>query len=303
MPRFVERNWLWQPQRVVMLIECQNCGAPLKVKARDRTARCAYCGRDNYVQSTRTIAQQTPPGWRPPQQWLPPPQFPAPSVHIQLNPALARRGSAGCSVLVALLGVLVAGGVAFGVMAFAGGSGGGLPWDKTASWDGKSTLRCEVNGQLTIENKIANVATGPVISAGTNCRITVINSTLSGQTGIDGGMNVTIEMRRSRIEATQRGVSCGVNCKVSMREQSRISGKEHGVYGDANLKVEVRDSAVVSQEVAIHGGPVTNVTGHGCDLQGPTFAIQGGHASKVDLVGCKVKGPKELLSGSTISER
>lgn len=289
-----------------MLVECQNCGAPLDVKPKDRVVRCAYCASNNQVNRTRTIAQQTPPGWRPPQLWVPPAHFPAPSVQIQLNPALARSGGAGCSLLAAMFGVVVVSAVAAGAMMFSRGGGGGgvaLFEDKATAWDGTSTLRCNANEQLTIENKTANVPSGPVISAGTNCRLTIINSTLKGQTGIQAEMNVTVEMRKSRIEAAQKGISCGLNCNVSLREQSRISGKEYGVHGDVGVKVELRDSAVVSQEVAIHGGATLSVTGNKCELQGVNHAIQGGMASKVDLVGCTVTGQKELQLGSNISER
>lgn len=55
-----------------MLIECQHCGAPLDVRPKDKLTKCKYCGTTSRVQSLKTVAQETPAGWRPPKQWTPP---------------------------------------------------------------------------------------------------------------------------------------------------------------------------------------------------------------------------------------
>ncbi|HEY6560340.1 MAG TPA: hypothetical protein VI072_23815 [Polyangiaceae bacterium] len=62
-----------------MLIECSYCGAPLDVRPNTRVTKCKYCDSTSQVQATRTVAHETPPGWRPPQQWTPPVQFAADS--------------------------------------------------------------------------------------------------------------------------------------------------------------------------------------------------------------------------------
>jgi hypothetical protein len=63
-----------------MLIECSYCGAPLDVRPNTRVTKCKYCDSTSQVQATRTVANETPAGWRPPQQWTPPVQFPADSA-------------------------------------------------------------------------------------------------------------------------------------------------------------------------------------------------------------------------------
>lgn len=63
-----------------MLIECSYCGAPLDVRPNTRVTKCKYCDCTSQVQATRTVAPETPAGWRPPQQWTPPVQFPADSA-------------------------------------------------------------------------------------------------------------------------------------------------------------------------------------------------------------------------------
>lgn len=55
-----------------MLIECNNCGAPLDVKTKERIVKCAYCGVQTQLAEARTVAAATPEGWKPPQQWQAP---------------------------------------------------------------------------------------------------------------------------------------------------------------------------------------------------------------------------------------
>lgn len=52
-----------------MLIECNNCGAPLDVKGKERIVKCAYCGVQTQLAAARTVAAATPEGWKPPEQW------------------------------------------------------------------------------------------------------------------------------------------------------------------------------------------------------------------------------------------
>ncbi len=293
-----------------MLIECQNCGAPLDVRPRDKIVSCRYCKRQNRVNQTRTIAQQTPQGWQPPQRWVPPQHFPAPSVEIQFDSSGVASGArTGCIVGLAMMIVLIGAAVAMFVIMADGSSssGGGLSGlsglTGAAGWDGKSTLQCGTNESLTIENKVANVPNGPVVQADTNCKLTIINSKLSGQTGIAGDMNLTVTMRQSSISATQTGISTRMNSKIFVRDNSTVSGKEFGIKGDVSTQVEIRASHVSSNEVGISGGPTLNVMGRDCTIKGGSSAIRGGMAAKIDLTKCTVTGSKDVGLGSTVNER
>ncbi len=99
-----------------MLVACSHCGAPLDVQGGTISfVKCRYCGRTNQLQSLRTVAPQTPPGWRPPPVWTPPPYMPAgPSP-------LKYRGGAAPALIVplALVLVLALAGVVAGVIAAA----------------------------------------------------------------------------------------------------------------------------------------------------------------------------------------
>lgn len=55
-----------------MLIECNNCGAPLDVKDKAPIVRCCYCGVQSRLERARTVAAQTPEDWHPPPEWRPP---------------------------------------------------------------------------------------------------------------------------------------------------------------------------------------------------------------------------------------
>lgn len=56
-----------------MIVECDNCGAPLDVKDAQRFAKCGYCQATSRIKSLRTMAMETPAGWEPPKEWMPPP--------------------------------------------------------------------------------------------------------------------------------------------------------------------------------------------------------------------------------------
>ena len=99
-----------------MLVECNNCGAPLDVKPNEQRSKCRYCGATTLVQNTRTIAPTTPPQWQPPRQWVPPAHVPADSAKTLIYSAgflvehalglLVTLGVGGLIAALAVCGVL-----------------------------------------------------------------------------------------------------------------------------------------------------------------------------------------------------
>lgn len=92
-----------------MILECSRCGAPLNVTEGKRLIKCAYCGASSEARSLRTVAPETPRGWRPPREWMPPPNAPQAS-----RAPLRYRSPAttGVPLAIALIGlVAVVGGV------------------------------------------------------------------------------------------------------------------------------------------------------------------------------------------------
>jgi hypothetical protein len=97
-----------------MIIECGHCGAPLDVKANEKASKCAYCGTSNQVRTQRTIAFETPAGWRPPPQWTPPPHFAANSQQVLMYRAVGK--GIGLIVGISVFGVLVTVGAIVGAV-------------------------------------------------------------------------------------------------------------------------------------------------------------------------------------------
>jgi len=94
--------------------ECGHCGAPLDVKKGERTAKCTYCAAPNQVQTTRTVAFETPPDWRPPPQWIPPANFAADSTQtLTYHAVRAVSGVVRAIVTMAVVGVIAVGAIGF----------------------------------------------------------------------------------------------------------------------------------------------------------------------------------------------
>lgn len=64
-----------------MLLECNNCGAPLDVDGQPDVVKCGYCGASASLAHLRTLAARTPPDWQRPKSWTPPKHVPADSSH------------------------------------------------------------------------------------------------------------------------------------------------------------------------------------------------------------------------------
>jgi hypothetical protein len=92
-----------------MIVECSHCGAPLDVKQGEKLNKCRYCGSTNQVNRQRTIAFETPQGWRPPPKWTPPAHFAAGSAQVLTYKAAA----SGVAMVVGIsaVGVLVVVGI------------------------------------------------------------------------------------------------------------------------------------------------------------------------------------------------
>lgn len=88
-----------------------------------RVVSCRYCGAANRLRELKTLAQQTPPEWKPPPEWRPPPSVPA--HRADAAPLVYQPPSSGgaLGVVVALTAVvgIGAGGAFFASRAARGG--------------------------------------------------------------------------------------------------------------------------------------------------------------------------------------
>jgi hypothetical protein len=65
-----------------MLLECNNCGAPLDIRGTPDVVSCGYCGAAESLAHLRTLETQTPKGWQRPHEWRPPDHVPADSAQV-----------------------------------------------------------------------------------------------------------------------------------------------------------------------------------------------------------------------------
>lgn len=121
-----------------MIVECSRCGAPLNVNEAKPLTKCAYCGASSQTRSLKTVSPATPPGWRPPRQWTPPPHVPQPT-----GAPLPYRSpqTSGCPAVIAVIALLIAGGVAIGIYGSARKTSGGAGFSGPAALSGLNPAR------------------------------------------------------------------------------------------------------------------------------------------------------------------
>ena len=186
----------------VQPINCPQCGAPANVQPGQALYECPYCKR------TFQTAQMFGPPAPMANPMPPPPQVQqiviiAPGAHYpdDSTPFVpAPRGSsfAGWGVMIFIL-VLVLG-VAGGVR-FLSASGSGSSLLSGLVWNGKETLVCGGNDQITISGVNANVS-GTAIEAGGNCHVKIVDSTIKAGTVVDAAGNADVTFQGGSIEGT-----------------------------------------------------------------------------------------------------
>lgn len=272
-----------------MLIECNKCGAPLDVKGTERVVRCRYCGTSTKLRSTRTLAARTPDGWAPPPVWTPPEHVPARSRPLRYRVRKPSRipPLVGCVVTVLGMGAGLAGTLV--------SSGVEIPFfGKVARWDGRSTLVCDLNEELVIEDREVTVLDGPVVDASaTNCRVVIRGSRLSGPEVVHGGMNTTVTVEDSTLEASEVAISGSPNLTVFVRGTTTVQGGRAAISGDLNLEVEVNGGAVRADGAAIAGGLNPEVRLTQARVEGGQHALRLEQNADVEIRDSEVVGPTE----------
>lgn len=232
-----------------MLVECQNCGAPLKADGSQMFVDCQYCGRSNKVASSKTIMAQVPVDWRPPAQWNPSTQGKA-AASVAAASVGASAGLGGCiTATVAVVILLVGGVVAFSVhQASSGGPIFG------PAWDGEAPFRCGGNDEIRIEGVTANLPGQTAVTADLNCEVTIVDSEITAATGIDASGNGTIRLENTTIHASGTGIRAALNKNIVLQQ-----------------------SVVIADGVGVEAGINSDVTITGGRVQGSPRAIQMGH--------------------------
>ncbi|HEX4340404.1 MAG TPA: hypothetical protein VH062_31060 [Polyangiaceae bacterium] len=286
-----------------MLLECESCGAPLDVQDGVSVVRCHYCGRSAAVDRFRQVAQVTPAGFVPPREWTPPASASVPSRPLTYRPRAVRRG--GCGAVMALVIAGVVGFVAWRAtgavdaltittdstelksmlsQALSAASaavdvanqqkqliGGGITGDTVP-------VICSGNDAATITGKVLSMPAGvPVIASG-NCRLRLVNCTVTGVTGISatGNASVTVEggtiagkgpaivlMGNTTLDVSggasltgDMTVTAAANAHARVRASS-ITGTHYAVQASGNASVDTETSKVTGRVLGRH-----SATGH-----------------------------------------
>jgi len=191
-----------------MIVECQNCGAPLDVRPQDWFARCQYCGQNQRVKKARTQFNQTPAGWRPPQVWTPPQHFHARSVPLNYDTGKTVRKTVLIIVLLTTFGPLPFVFIPL-VCAFTGGSSSHsnshrvstpVKADKT-KWSGRATFVCSGPEKLTLKKLRVKSKLFPAIRLKTGCELTIEDSRIEARRFAEVGFASKLTVRNSRITA------------------------------------------------------------------------------------------------------
>ena len=180
-------------------INCPQCGAPANVQPGQALYECPYCKR---TFQTAQMFGAPPPVANP----MPPPQVQqiviiAPGAHYRDSAPVSsphRGGSGfvwGSGIGIMLLVLAIAGGVRFLTSSSGSALFSGLVWD------GKETLVCGGNDQITVSGVNANL-TGTAIEAGGNCHVKIIDSTLKAGTVVDAAGNADVTFQGGSIEGT-----------------------------------------------------------------------------------------------------
>ena len=119
-----------------------------------------------------------------------------------------------------------------------------------ARWDGKSTLECLGSTVMTVRARTVDVTgeTSPILRAGGNCELEIVDSNLTGLLVIDGGGNAHVTIRNSKLTggldlAGDVQVDLyGSSVKVAPPARAAVSGNARLALHDSGLEGDVERS-------------------------------------------------------------
>lgn len=273
-----------------MLLECENCGAPLDVAESSAVVRCHYCGRSETVERFRKVAPETPPGFVPPAQWTPPETAAAPSKPLRYRPRRGRGGSVFSSLFIVacLVGfaawratnavqsvgvatdaeklqsmftqALTAASAAVNVAKARQSLGLSLTGDTVP-------VVCKGTDSVTITGKRLSMPSGvPVVATG-NCVLRLVDCAIDGATGITASNNANVIIQGGSVAGKGPAVVLMENATLDVENGARLSG-EMTITAAANARARVRGSSVVGGRVAVQASGNASVDTSGSEVKG-----------------------------------
>lgn len=244
-----------------MLVECQNCGAPLKADGSKAFVDCQYCGRTNKVASSKTLMAHVPVDWQPPAQWTPDMRQKVVAGAV-VSTAATGAGLTGCIAISVVVAILAVVGV---VVVSTVGKPGGLPSVLGPSWDGSAPFSCSGNEDVRIEGVHASLPNQTAIRASVNCDLTIVDSDITAARGIDASGNGTIRLENTTLRTSETGIEASMNKRVVLVNSQVIAGGV-GVDARQNADVTVEGGRVEGSPVAIRTDRNGELVNHGGEL-------------------------------------
>jgi hypothetical protein len=251
-----------------VIVQCENCGAPLDIKGSEMSVTCSYCGRANQVRKMKTLHAINPAGWAPPPMWSPPPQISPQPLRYTIPPARTGGGFAGCLVALMILGITA---VAAGIPLYQAGL---LNWLPFFGWDGKEPFRCGGNDSVRIHDVHANLPNATAITIEANCEAEIENSEIVAWEGIRADGNRRVVIRNSTIRATGVGIRSSGNKEIELDNSTVIAGGI-GIDADAISHITVAGGRVVGTPLAVQTSSLASFENRGATIFNGTSIVAG----------------------------
>ena len=98
----------------------------------------------------------------------------------------------------------------------------------TAKWDGKKGFTCGGNKHLRIKGVKAKLGSGTAINAGGNCRLELVDVTITAPTAIKAGANAVVTVKGGAVTGKQFAAKALGNSKIEF-SGTKVTGKKQAL--------------------------------------------------------------------------
>jgi hypothetical protein len=273
-----------------MLLECDNCGAPLDVKDGVRRAKCNYCGQSKAVGELGRVAERTPEGWQPPQQWSPPAHSRLAGQSLSYKPIRAIGRTIALAIRLGILAIV--GTAVWRVVTAVNHVTNNLSSSaESAALQGAVTRALgEVAQKIdTAAQQSANSGDGPISCSGVEV-VTITGRTIRAEGAAGVPLTASGNCRAKVVASHLTGTSAIVvrdNARVSV-EGGSLTGVKMAVALSGNAALDVSGGALLTGAPAITATGNARATLRDASVNG---AVDTRENASVDAVGARILGP------------
>ena len=156
-------------------------------------------------------------------------------------------------------------------------------------WDGKTTFKCDMNENISMSGKNADVPGGePALDVRTNCQLTCENCTLKAEVGIHGEGNARITLVGGSLEATDTAIELESNASVEATK-TKITAPVGVDASSSNGEFKLKDGTLEAGKIALDLGGNAKVDLRNSTVKGAVGVRAGGNSS-VEIRGGSLEG-------------